>query len=153
MNRCLAHLLAIALVVLAATALPAWAQAPAAAAKAGPALKVLRLASESETGFDPARVGDVRSLRVTSHIFETLLEFDPLARPVKLRPRTATAMPEPEAGSDFRVWTVKLKPGILFTDDPAFGGKPRELVAADYAYSIKRLADPATKSPGWSSME
>ncbi len=148
MNRCLALLHALAFCVLAATAVHAAAQPSAATAP-----KVLRLASESETGFDPARVGDVRSLRITSHIFETLLEFDPLARPVKLRPRTAAALPEPEAGSDFRVWTVKLKPGILFTDDPAFGGKPRELVAADYAYSIKRLADPATKSPGWSSME
>ncbi len=117
--------------------------------------KVLRLASESETGFDPARVGDVRSLRITSHIFETLLEFDPLARPVKLRPRTAMALPEP--ADDFRSWTVRLKPGILFTDDPAFratnGNGPRELVAADYAYSLKRLADPATKSPGWSAAE
>jgi ABC-type transport system substrate-binding protein len=120
-------------------------------AAAAPAPKVLRIASESETGFDPARVGDARSFRVTSHIFETLLHYDPLARPVKLRPLTAAAMPEPSA--DFRVWTVRLQPGIFFTDDPAFGGKPRELVAADYAYSIRRLADPATKSPGWSAIE
>jgi ABC-type transport system substrate-binding protein len=127
--------------------------ASAWAAPAKASLKVLRLASESETGFDPARVGDARSLRITSHIFETLLEFDPLARPVKLRPRTAAAMPEAEPDSGFRVWTVRLQRGIFFTDDPAFGGRPRELVAADYAYSIKRLADPATKSPGWSSME
>ena len=62
-------------------------------------------------------------------------------------------MPEAEPGSDFRRWTVRLQRGIYFTDDPAFGGRPRELVAADYAYSIKRLADPASKSPGWSSME
>ncbi|MFT3818557.1 MAG: ABC transporter substrate-binding protein [Rubrivivax sp.] len=123
--------------------------AAVAAAAASP--KVLRIASESETGFDPARVGDVRSFRVTSHIFETLLRYDPLARPVKLRPLTAAAMPEPSA--DFRSWTVRLQPGIFFTDDPAFGGRPRELVAADYAYSIRRLADPATKSPGWSSIE
>jgi ABC-type transport system substrate-binding protein len=133
--------------------------AAGAGAQTPAAPKVLRLASESETGFDPARVGDVRSLRITSHIFETLLEFDPLARPVKLRPRTALALPEPS--DDFRVWTVRLKPGIHFTDDPAFqtttrattGGGPRELVAADVAYSLKRLADPATKSPGWSAAE
>ncbi len=113
--------------------------------------RVLRLASESETGFDPQRVGDVRSLRITAHIFETLLEFDPLARPVQLRPRTAAALPEPS--EDFRVWTVRLQRGIFFTDDPAFGGRPRELTAADYVYSFKRLADPATRSPGWSSAE
>ena len=143
---------AAALASGASAPLAAWAQgAPPLKATAAPALKVLRLASESETGFDPARVGDVRSLRITSHIFETLLEFDPLARPVKLRPRTAAAMPEPSA--DFRSWTVRLQPGILFTADPAFGGRPRELVAADYAYSIKRLADPASKSPGWTGLE
>ncbi len=131
----------------------AWVGAGPALAQpaAGAAPKVLRLASESETGFDPARVGDARSLRITAHIFEPLLEYDPLARPVKLRPRTAAAMPEPSA--DFRSWTVRIQPGIYFTDHPAFGGQPRELVAADYAYSIKRLADPASKSPGWSSME
>ena len=134
---------------LSACAGALWARAD----PSSPGLKVLRLASESETGFDPARVGDVRSLRITSHIFEPLLEFDPLARPVKLRPRTAAAMPVPEPGSDFRVWTVRLQPGIFFTDDPVFGGRPRELLVSDYAYSIKRLADPATKSPGWSSME
>ena len=140
-----------ALGALTAGATAARAATPASGTPAG--LKVLRLASESETGFDPARVGDVRSLRITSHIFETLVEFDPLARPVKLRPRTAAALPEPLPGSDFRVWTVQLQRGIFFTDDPAFGGRPRELVAADYAYSLKRLADPATKSPGWSAAE
>lgn len=140
-----------ALGALTAGATAARAATPASGTPTG--LKVLRLASESETGFDPARVGDVRSLRITSHIFETLVEFDPLARPVKLRPRTAAALPEPLPGSDFRVWTVQLQRGIFFTDDPAFGGRPRELVAADYAYSLKRLADPATKSPGWSAAE
>ncbi len=122
-----------------------------AAAQTPPAPKVLRLAMQSETGFDPARVGDARSFQIIAHIFEPLLQYDPLARPAKLRPATAAAMPE--ASADFRTWTIHLKPGVYFTADPAFGGKPRELVAADYAYSIKRLADPASKSPGWSSME
>ncbi len=75
--------------VLAWLAGPPALAAPAAQAAAASGLKVLRLASESQTGFDPARAGDVRSLRIPSHIFETLLEFDPLARPVKLGARTA----------------------------------------------------------------
>ena len=87
----------------------------------GPAPKVLRLASESETGFDPARVGDVRSLRITSHIFETLLEFDPLARPVKLRPRTTLAMPEASARSMQPAMSVPLS---LKVTDPATGATP-----------------------------
>ena len=143
--RRLAALLLLALGLCATPALHA--QGPAAAA--GP--KVLRIASESETGFDPARVGDVRSFRVIAHIFDTLLRYDPLARPVKLVPWAAAALPE--ASDDFRTWTVRVKPGIRFTDDPAFNGQPRELVAADFAYSLKRLADPATKSPNWSDLE
>ena len=137
--------------LLEVTAWAALGLAHAAMAADSPPLKTLRIASEAETGFDPARVGDARSFRVIAHIFEPLLRYDPLARPVKLRPLTAAAMPEPSA--DFRTWTVHIQPGIFFTDDPAFGGRPRELVAADYAYSIRRLADPATKSPGWSSFE
>jgi len=135
--------------------LAAWAgllcSAPCVAAGPTSAPKVLRLSTQSETGFDPGRVGDVPSLQVLSHIFEPLLAYDPLARPVKLRPRTAAAMPEPSA--DFRTWTVKVRPGIFFTDHPTFGGKPRELVAADYVYSLLRIADPATRSPSWSGLE
>ena len=138
------NVLRIACIALVCSA--AWL---AVAAQSPP--KVLRLASLSETGFDPARVGDAPSFTILSHIFEPLLGYDPLARPVKLRPRTAAAMPEPSA--DFRVWTVKLQSGIFFTPHAAFGGKRRELVAADYVYSIMRLADPAMKSPGWSSLE
>ena len=116
-----------------------------------PPQKVLRLASASETGFDPARINDAPSFLILSHIFEPLLGFDPLARPVKLRPRTALAMPLHSA--DFRTWTVQLRPGIYFTEHASFGGQRRELVAADYVYSFSRIADPATKSPAWSALE
>ncbi|MES1163333.1 MAG: ABC transporter substrate-binding protein, partial [Rhizobacter sp.] len=71
--------------------------------------------------------------------------------PVKIKPLTAESMPE--HSDDFRVWTIKIRPGIYFADDPAFKGKKRELVAQDYVYSFKRFADPANKSPVWTSME
>ena len=107
---------------------------------------ILRLLFENpETGFDPAQAGDLYSNRVTSHIFESLLDYDPLALPVRLVPLTAEAMPE--VADDYKTWTVRLRRGILFTDDPAFRGKPRELVAADVVYSFKRVLDPVTKSP------
>jgi ABC-type transport system substrate-binding protein len=51
------------------------------------------------------------------------------------------------------VYTIQVQPGIFFTDDPAFGGRRRELTAADYVYAIKRFADPANKSPRWSDYE
>ena len=52
----------------------------------------------------------------------------------------------PETSADFKVWTVRLRPGIFFADDPAFKGQPRELVAQDHVYAIKRFYDPAHNS-------
>ena len=103
----------------------------------------------AETSFDPAFASDAASDSVISCIIEPLLSYDYLARPVKLAPRTAEAMPVVSDGG--KTYTLKLKPGVLFTPDPAFGGKPRELVAADYVYSFKRHLDPASKSP-WAWM-
>ena len=53
----------------------------------------------------------------------------------------------PEVSADHRTFTFRIRPGIYFQDDPAFNGKPRELVAADYVYSWKRIYDPRWKSP------
>jgi len=114
--------------------------------------KVFRYAFPiAETGFDPAQISDIYSRTVTPHIFEALYGYDPLAMPVKIRPLLAAGMPE--AAADFKTYTVRLRPGIFFTDDPAFKGKPRELVAEDFVYSFKRFADPAVKSPIWNSVE
>ena len=46
-----------------------------------------------------------------------------------------------------KTWTIKVKPGIYFADDPAFKGNKRELTAADYVYSWKRVIDPKMRSP------
>jgi ABC-type transport system substrate-binding protein len=127
---------------LAGVAGMAGAVGPAAAA--GPP-KTLRVAFDfAETGFDPPRVGDQSSIRVIAHIFETLLTYDPLARPAVLVPQTAAALPEISA--DFKRFVFTLKPGILFADDPVFQGRPRELVAADYVYTYKRFYDPAIRT-------
>jgi len=110
-----------------------------------PALKTLRYSFPiAETGFDPAQITDLYSRTVAAGIFDAPLEFEFMARPVRLRPNTAAAMPEVSA--DFRSFTIRLKPGIRFDNDPAFGGRTRELTAADYVYSIKRHYDPRWKS-------
>ncbi len=114
--------------------------------------KVLRLAlPAAETGFDPARVSDLYSAVINGHIFEAPYGYDHLARPARLVPTLAAAMPEVSA--DYRVWTVRLRPGILFSDDPAFGGRPRELVAEDFVYSYKRFADPANNAAYWAEVQ
>ena len=110
--------------------------------------KVLRYAFPiAETGFDPAQVTDLYSRTVTPHIFDALYRYDHLARPFKIKPNTAVEMPK--VSDDFRVWTIKLRPGIYFQDDPAFKGQKRELTANDYVYSFKRYFDPRWKSPNY----
>ncbi|MBS1133627.1 MAG: putative binding protein component of transporter [Burkholderiaceae bacterium] len=108
--------------------------------------RVLRYAFRvAESGFDPAQVQDLYSSTLNANIFEAPFEFAYLERPFVLRPNTAAAMPM--VNDDFRRIVVKLRPGIYFAKDPAFNGRPRELVAADYVYSIKRHYDPRWKSP------
>ncbi len=114
--------------------------------------KVLRYAfSVAETGFDPAQLSDLYSRIITAHIFDAPLSYDHLARPSKLKPSTAAAMPE--VSDDFKTFTFRIKPGIYFSDDPAFKGKKRELVAEDYVYSLKRVYDPRWKAPARSFVE
>lgn len=117
-----------------------------------PAEKVLRYAFEiAETGFDPAQLSDVYSRIATANIFDALYGYDYLARPVKVIPRVADGMPV--ITDDYRTYTVKVRPGIYFADDPAFAGKKRELTAQDFVYSYKRIFDPKTKSPLFSDLE
>jgi ABC-type transport system substrate-binding protein len=124
---------------------------PGAAVTATPAAKTLRYAFEvSETGFDPAQINDIYSRIVTSHLFDGLYDYDYLARPFRIVPNTADGMPE--VSEDFRVWTVRLKRGIVFQDDPAFKGRPRELVADDYVYAFKRFFDPRWKAPTYATL-
>jgi len=130
--------------------------APLALALARPAAaattkKILRLPFRgAETSFDPAKISDLYSRCITTQILEALYGYDHLARPVKVIPVLADGMPE--VSEDFRVWTIRIKRGIYFADDPAFKGKPRELVAEDVLYGLKRLVDPANKSPGATSL-
>jgi len=114
--------------------------------------KVLRYAFRvAETGFDPAQYSDLYSNTIMANIFEAPLAFEYLARPVRLKPNTAAAMPE--VSDDFKTFTVHIRPGIHFADDPAFGGKKRELTAHDYVYSLKRFYDPRSKSPKLYTLE
>ncbi|HEY7241436.1 MAG TPA: ABC transporter substrate-binding protein [Burkholderiales bacterium] len=118
----------------------------AAAANAADPAKILRITFQAaETGFDPVRVSDYYSGSVIEAIFDPLLTYDYLARPAKLVPNTAEALPQVSA--DGRTYTLRLRKGIQFADDAAFKGARRELTAQDYAYSIKRFFDPKYRSP------
>jgi len=108
--------------------------------------KVLRIAAFEIDTLDPQQYADDPSFQVVMALFEPAYEWDYLSPTPKLLPLTAAAMPEITDGG--RVWTIKLRQGILFHDDPVFKGKPRELVATDYIYSYKRWLDPNLRRAG-----
>jgi ABC-type transport system substrate-binding protein len=113
---------------------------------AGP--KTLRYALEiAETGFDPAEISDLYSRGITENIFDAPLRYAYLAAPGTIQPNTADGMPE--MSDDYRTFTIHIKEGIYFTDDPAFNGKRRELTAEDYVYTYKRIFDPHWNSPSY----
>jgi len=123
--------------------------APAQTAK--PTEKVFRYAfPAAETGFDPAQLSDLYSRILTANMFDALYTYDYLARPLTIKPNLAAGMPE--VSSDFKTFTVKLKPGVYFSDDSAFKGGKRELLASDVVYTYKRIFDPKNKSPSVSGL-
>ena len=126
--------------VLSLLTLQAAASAPAVEKKT---LKISFRAAE--TGFDPQKIEDRYSVGICENIFDSLLTYDWLARPVKLVPQVVDAVPTGEEGGTR--FTFRIKPGIYFADDPVFKGKRRELVARDMEYAVKRFRDPANRSP------
>jgi ABC-type transport system substrate-binding protein len=114
---------------------------------AGP---VFRRTTMRIRGFDPANAVDEPTSLATGKIYEGLLQYDYYARPYRLRPLLAAAMPE--LSPDGLELRIPIRPGIHFSDDPCFaatGGRGRELVAEDFIYSIKRIADTKVASGGY----
>jgi len=102
---------------------------------------------------DPAVSYSVNEHHVTASVYETLLEYHYLKRPYTLIPGLAEAVPAPEPQADGgSLYRFRLRDGIGFASDECFahfhGGPPsRPVVAADVAFQLMRLADPAVGSP------
>lgn len=98
--------------------------------------------------FDPAVVQDQYSAMCQFQIYETLVEYKYLARPYDVQACLASALPE--IADSGKVFLIHMRKGVEFADDACFpGGKGREVKAADFIYSIKRLCDVRTKTTGW----
>ncbi|MCS6996214.1 MAG: ABC transporter substrate-binding protein [Casimicrobiaceae bacterium] len=108
--------------------------------------KTLRVAFPVDiTGLDPQAVNDLYSAHIATAIFDVLWEFDYYARPLRLKPSLAAALPE--ISPDGLTWIIRIKKGLYFADDPAFNGRKREVTAEDFIYSWKRMLDPRMISP------
>ena len=147
--------------------------------------------NEPPKTLDPARSYAANEYQFVAQIYEPLLQYDYLKRPYQLVPLTASMMPlvqyfdkagrllSSSEGQEVArsVYTIHLKPGILYQPHPAFArdakGRAlyhplsadfldengirvlsdfpftgtRELISDDYIYQIKRLANPSVNSP------
>ena len=114
--------------------------------------KVFKVAFPTDvSGLDPAGTQETYASVVEARIFDALYVWDYHARPYRFVPSIASGMPEISA--DGRVWTIHIRRGIYFADDPAFEGKKRELTAADFVYAWKRVVDPRVRSPNSDLLE
>lgn len=104
-------------------------------------------AKESVRSIDPILASDVYTQQIVGQIYEGLFHFHFLKRPVQVEPLLAEAMPEVSA--DGLIYKLRIKKGIYFHDDKVFKGKKRELTAADFIYSWKRIVDPRNRSENY----
>jgi len=130
----------------------------AASPLAADAQTTLRRTVDRMPSFDPVQSESVGAMRCVTLVYETLLEYDYLARPYRLRGGLAEGLPEISA--DGRTLTFRLRHGVRFGPDACLGADPatggpgtREVVAADVVYSLKRLADAKLGSPGYWTIE
>ncbi len=103
--------------------------------------------TESVFSLDPHQVSSFRVQEQLGLVYDSLLAFNADEKK-GLGPNLVDSMPEVSA--DRKVYTFRLKPGIVFHDDPAFSatqGRGRELTADDVVFSFNRLLSEKTKSP------
>lgn len=97
---------------------------------------------------DPVTSTSPYETEVQSQVYEGLYTYKYLKRPYELEPLLAKELPQ--VSEDGLTYTIDIREGVLFHDDQCFdGGKGRELVAKDFIYSIKRMADSKLSPTGW----
>lgn len=102
---------------------------------------------QAPTTLDPVQAANVYANFVILNTYDTLYAYKYLARPYQLKPNLADGLPT--ISGDGLVYTIRLKKGVRFIDDPCFpGGRGREVVAEDFIYSLKRQFDPRNQPQG-----
>jgi oligopeptide transport system substrate-binding protein len=92
---------------------------------------------------DPAFAKDQSIIWAVNHIFNGLVQMD---EKLQIQPSIAKSW---DISKDGLQYTFHLRNDVYFHDDKLFNnGKGRKVTAADFSYSLKRLVDPQTASPG-----
>jgi peptide/nickel transport system substrate-binding protein len=119
--------------------MPAWAADPAARPPAKPAGVAVVGMSQEPTAFNPLMPGVECDEVIWTNVFSTLWRAEPDG---SLKPDLAAEIPSVANGGiaeGGRLWTVKLRPGVLWHD-----GKP--FTAEDVKYSLELINAPKFKS-------
>jgi ABC-type transport system substrate-binding protein len=114
------------------------AQGPRHASTASPRGVITQGFQNDLATMDPAIGYDYNNWPAEKMVFDGLLDYD---EGTNLLPRLAARMPT--ISNNGKVFTFDLRHGVHFTNG-------RELTAGDVAYTINRVLDPKTKSPGQS---
>lgn len=96
------------------------------------------LAFTLSSGFDPRNASSAVATAVNQHVFEGLVDLDPITR----APYLALAKEQPKPSADGRTWTVTLRDGAKFSD-----GSP--VTADDVVWSFTRAQDPKMLMSGF----
>ncbi len=108
----------------------------AASAPAFAAGEIIVTYKDDVSTLDPAIGYDWQNWSIIKSLFDGLMDYKPGT--TELVPDLAESY---EISPDGKTFTFKLRPGVKFTNG-------RELTAEDVKYSIERVLDPATQSPG-----
>ena len=111
-------------------------------------LKVYRHSMDgAPSSLDPTQASNIYANFLAVNLYDTLYRYKYLARPYELKPNLAEDLPQ--ASADGLIYTIRIKRGVYFVDDPAFPqGRGRAVTAMDFVYSIKRHFDPQTRAQG-----
>ncbi|MEO2094600.1 MAG: ABC transporter substrate-binding protein [bacterium] len=130
-----------------------WARKAGASADTGQGKTLtLPIRSAGPGSLDPVRGSTTYDSQACSLVYETLLQYKYLKRPLELEPLLCVAMPQ--VSEDRLVYTFELRQDVFFHDDPCFeNGKGRQMIARDVVYSWKRLADSGIGTRNWWLLE
>ncbi|PSL43432.1 peptide/nickel transport system substrate-binding protein [Chitinophaga niastensis] len=95
------------------------------------------------SSLDPAFAKSQEVIWAVRQLYSTLVEPD---NDLVIRPSLAKQW---HVSADHRTYTFDLRTDVYFHDNDIFpGGKGRRMTAQDVVYSLRRIMDPATASPG-----
>ncbi len=90
---------------------------------------------------DPVLASDLASSNIVTALFDTLVQYDYVERPYRLKPAMLEKMPEVK--DNYQTYVCTLRDDLFFHANPCFGqeGGLTKVSSKDVVFSLLRLAD------------